>query len=255
MRRLSHIWPRASAPKKARGGDFFLAFREHWFAAMSGGVSVPFAIWSALADSTWAHLTLAACALTCAWFAAFRVWKLERERVLNLEERLSPKIDVSLDPICNGIRVVQTAINNDALSRGPDSKWVQFLVKSMTEAPLVDCEARILTVERLKTDGSTELILDEPMFLQWSNVGAGQNTKMSIPSGVTQPCNMFSISQNQTIIKPETAPYMKPRMTREIQKPGKYKFNVVVSAINTFKPVTFLLEWGGSYDQIRLTME
>jgi hypothetical protein len=69
--------------------NFTLAFRTHWFAAMSGSASVPFTILATLVDSKWAQVILALCALTCAWFAAYRVWKAEREKVIELEKKLN----------------------------------------------------------------------------------------------------------------------------------------------------------------------
>jgi hypothetical protein len=236
--------------------SFTLAFREELFAAMSGGASVPFTIAAVYVDNKYAQALLALCALTCAWFAAFRLWRPERQKVRDYEKRLMPKISVFLDPVCNGVRVVETSKSDDPLSRGSDSKWIQFLVRSVTDAPLVGCEARLLTAERLKSKEGTESILDEPMFCTWSNVDQMQSTRMTIPVGVNQPANMLSIFEGQSNLKPETAPYMKPRFLREIQKPGKYRLNVVVSAQDApVETASFLLEWGGSYNNIKISKE
>lgn len=71
---------------------FATAFRTHWFAAMSGGVSVPFTALSVFLDNKWAQLIFAVLAFTAVWIAAYRIWKPERERVDSLEERLRPKV-------------------------------------------------------------------------------------------------------------------------------------------------------------------
>jgi hypothetical protein len=68
--------------------SFTLAFRKHWFAAMSGGASIPFTALAVFVDNKWAQLVFACCALTCAWFAAYRVWKPERQRVLGMSQFL-----------------------------------------------------------------------------------------------------------------------------------------------------------------------
>jgi hypothetical protein len=236
--------------------SFSLAFREHLFAALSGGASVPFSVAAAYFENTAARIVLPACALTCVWFAAYRVWKPEREKVCELQHMLSPKIDIFLDPTNNGVRVVETSINPNPLVRGPDSKWVQFSVKSMTDAPLVGCEARLLAAERLKVGGGTESISDEPIFCRWSNTDETRNTRMTIPPGVSQPANILSISQGQATLQPETAPYMKPRFLREIQKAGQYRLKVVVSAEGAqAQTASFVVDWGGSYDLIRIEKE
>jgi len=69
--------------------DFVLAFREKWLAAMTGGLSVPFAALAAWADNQYAKLTFAALAFADVWSAAYQVWKVERERVVSLERQLA----------------------------------------------------------------------------------------------------------------------------------------------------------------------
>jgi hypothetical protein len=128
-------------------------------------------------------------------------------------------------------------------------------VRSTTDTPLVDCIARLLSAER-SLDGGVESVLDEPMYCQWSNTYEEQRVRITIPPGVTYPSNMFSISAGQTFLKPETQPYMKPRMLREIQKPGKYRLNVAVSATDApIKFISFILKWDNSYEGIALTIE
>lgn len=71
--------------------DFVLAFREKWLAAMTGGLSAPFAALAAWADNQYAKLTFAALAFAGVWSAAYQVWKVERERVVSLERQLADR--------------------------------------------------------------------------------------------------------------------------------------------------------------------
>jgi len=175
----------------------------------------------------------------------------EKNRAAAAEERLVPRILLG----CRAL-VVETLIAEQQ-KRGPDSKWVQLLVKSATDAPLIDCETRLLTVERLNDVSSTESILDEPMYCEWSNSAPEQRMRMSIPGSVNQPANMFSIHDvADPVLKPETLPHIKPGFLREIQAPGRYRLNVAVSAKDA-PTITrsFLLEWDGSYGQLIISQE
>ena len=57
---------------------------------MSGGFSVPFTALAVIADNKYAQLIFGCLAFSGAWFAAYRVWKIEREKVIELEGKLVP---------------------------------------------------------------------------------------------------------------------------------------------------------------------
>jgi hypothetical protein len=64
---------------------FARVLRAHWFAAMSGGFSVPFTAAMVYFDSKYAQSIFGALALTSLWFAAYRIWKSEHDKVVALE--------------------------------------------------------------------------------------------------------------------------------------------------------------------------
>jgi hypothetical protein len=83
-------------------GGHWLHFRERWWDAMSGGASVPFAALAVLAttpwgqdalplwaQTAWAQNVFWAAAVVCAWIAAYRVWKPERNRVIELTSEVA----------------------------------------------------------------------------------------------------------------------------------------------------------------------
>jgi hypothetical protein len=57
---------------------------------MSGGFSVPFGALAVFADNKYQQAIWAALALCALVFATYRIWKIEREKVLELQEKLSP---------------------------------------------------------------------------------------------------------------------------------------------------------------------
>ena len=74
-------------PDKPSIRGFVAAFRREWFAAMSGGFSVPFVFLSAFVDNKYARVVLLALAFSGAWFAAYRLWKADRERIIEHDQR------------------------------------------------------------------------------------------------------------------------------------------------------------------------
>ncbi len=72
---------------------FAKALRRHWWAAMSGGFSVPFTaagVYFAFVNQNGlAALAFAALAFSAVWLAAYVVWRGEREKVIGLEGRLA----------------------------------------------------------------------------------------------------------------------------------------------------------------------
>jgi hypothetical protein len=69
---------------------FAQAFRQHVLAAMSGSFSVPFTAAAVFSDSKYGQSIFGLLAFCSAWFAAFTIWKAERQKVIELEEKQSP---------------------------------------------------------------------------------------------------------------------------------------------------------------------
>ena len=61
-------------------GAFVAALLSEWATAMSGGLSVPFALAAFFFDSA-ARLLFATMALTMFWYAAYSVWRIEHDKV------------------------------------------------------------------------------------------------------------------------------------------------------------------------------
>jgi predicted membrane metal-binding protein len=106
-------------------GTFSRTFRKHWFAAMSGGASVPFTALAVFLDNRWVQLLFACLALTGTWFAAYRVWQPERQKVCDLEARLTAKINMD-DGSVRQYPTQQTMPPPLPPEEGPLCKWVQI---------------------------------------------------------------------------------------------------------------------------------
>lgn len=98
---------------------FAVAIRAQWFAAMSGGFSVPFAAFSAFSDSVSGRVVWGVLAASAFAFSAYRFWATEHDRVLELEEKLRPKISVlelheSITSFASFERTIELEIQNNS---------------------------------------------------------------------------------------------------------------------------------------------
>lgn len=90
--KLLSAWTRPVSSGPATPSGFFRALFTEWGPAMSGPLSVPFAFIAAFWESTSGKLAFGAMAFVCVWYAAYKVWQLERKKVLGYEDALRPKI-------------------------------------------------------------------------------------------------------------------------------------------------------------------
>src|SRR5260370_36304080 len=76
-------------PQRPSIKQFLSAFAAQWFTAMSGALSVPLAVLAFFVNNEAARLILACTAAICFIVAAYYVWKKERVRAIEAEEKLS----------------------------------------------------------------------------------------------------------------------------------------------------------------------
>jgi hypothetical protein len=98
--------------------SFLRALRADWFAAMSGGFSVPFTAVAVFADNKYAQAIFACMGFGSIIFASYRIWKSEHDKVLTLGLELSPiKIREIEAQEAHTRELQETRRANDPLSR------------------------------------------------------------------------------------------------------------------------------------------
>jgi hypothetical protein len=172
----------------------------------------------------------------------------------SLREQREPKIKVFLDKKHDGVKLYPSKIH---MRSGPPidglSKWIQVTVCSETDAPLIDCEARLVGVERIESKGENQNLLDQPIWCRWDDVPEPEQRRTTIRPGINQGAMLFSAFENRKELMLEVIP-AKLKLANEIQKPGTYKLELKVTAKDAPSyPASFLLEWGGSFEKIKLT--
>jgi hypothetical protein len=138
-------------------------------------------------------ITMLACFLVRLLVEASKLFYREKDRADHaegeLQLRLTPRITAFLDTDCEGIRIVGTRETQQRALAGAtgaivlppvlgrrepeQKKWVQIMVSSTTDAPLVDCEIRLMRVEPIDNDRTARAaILTESVFCKSSHAGA-----------------------------------------------------------------------------------
>lgn len=126
--------------------NFARAFRQHLFAAMSGGFSVPFTAAAVLLDNKYAQLIFGLLAFCGAWFAAYTIWKSERERVIELEAQLSPsKKQAAVDDLSHELKwAIDNLFNGKPLPQD-GGQWRVASIKALWK-DIDEWEKRIIEI-------------------------------------------------------------------------------------------------------------
>jgi hypothetical protein len=119
------------------------AFFADWGRWLSGGASIVLAVATALIPNIPAQLALATFALLCGLFATYQIWKSERQRVCELEEKLKYKIRLRLNE-----------------RKGPPSLHVQehVFVENLGPHGIEQCQVILEKVECRKGGGPFETV-------------------------------------------------------------------------------------------------
>lgn len=159
-----------------------------------------------------------------------------------LQVQNEPRIRAFLDPMDHGILTIP-ATDRNTLAR-VNSVWIQVSVEAATTAPLVDCEVRLIDMRRLNDDGTSESIVEEPVFCLWSQAHPGEERRMTIPEGVPQRVNLF-LRDSLRIIPQATVSPEKIRLTEGLAPPGRFKVSLAFTAKDT-RTIrrSYLFEWG-----------
>lgn len=99
--------------------SFLRAFGARWFTAMSGPLTVPFSVLALIVEARYQKILFGVLALSCAVFAAYWVWKVEREELIakqtELDEeragRSRPDISVEIEEVYTETTVSETGVH------------------------------------------------------------------------------------------------------------------------------------------------
>lgn len=85
---------------------------------------------------------------------------------------------------------------------------------------------------------------------------AGQEQqRLTIPARIPQAANLVWVEEGNSHLNIATT-HISYDLKEEIQHPGKYRLSLAVSAKDCLTElIAVILEWGGSYDNIKINKE
>lgn len=234
---------------------FGRVLRANWFAAMSGGFSVPFSALAVFSDQTYQQLVWAALALAAFGFAAFRIWKTEYDRTIVLQSKLdaleaAPKLRCSFsmgDPGC----VRPNTAFNLSFQDGPHPTdirriqipcdWYRVRVESGSTQRAVGCRGRLIWI---KKDGTT-VLEGEIVTLPFALAENPDAINKTIFPGAPEFLDVLGITENSVILALHKFVGASSINWDDIfSLPGEYVLRIVVVSDNAVPvSIDLLFQW------------
>lgn len=250
--------------------SFTLSFRKHLFAAMSGGFSIPFVAVAAWVDNIYAKVIFVALAFASAWFAAYMIWKGERGRVVELEEKLRPKLKWSFrmnDPLCvRPNTIITTYFANPIAGRqnmtiqpstgiqilsSIEATYYRIKVEADCLGSISNCCGYLLAIEK---DGA--IIFDgETPLLPFTPALDPDATAKTIRAGVPALLDFLYITANNEVRLPiHGAKSSSVNFDKLIAQNAKYVLRIVVTSADSI-PINIVinLNWNGDRNTAELS--
>jgi hypothetical protein len=217
--------------------EFLKAIWNGWWTAMSGPLSVPATLIAVAPLHTWlaenyvptAQTLAMATAFICAWATGYLVWKKERIRLLELEDRLTCKIRLSLkyDPtgMTTGIEIGKDQNEGDA-------PYIQVCAEPANDSTIYEARASITNIEHRSNDASGyTVITSEPSPTEWSREGI----TTTLSKGKISRLNIARYSPTENLMG-DVVPKPSFKVSQFYQKTGKvgqYRYRVHVEGRDT----------------------
>jgi hypothetical protein len=227
---------------------FVLSFRGHLFAAMSGSASVPFTIAAAFVENKFAQLLFFFCALTCAGLAAFRVWKPERERVMELENKIGPKLALSFHPEAEGLVQTPVVIRRQdpgavtPIMQTTKSSYVRIRVEALSETTVTGCTAFLVGLEKSSAgDAFVAIQLPHAILLRDS---------FDVPPKVWRTVDFLTATEGQNKLAGASEGWPLSLLDAFNEVGTTYRCRLAVNGNGITSEIKVDVIWRGQWDQI-----
>jgi hypothetical protein len=205
--------------------EFIRAILAGWATRMTGPVSVVAALASVFFSNTAARITTAVTAFLCAAYTAYAVWEAQRRKVVALEEKLDPKLNLHFDPE-----------HPSCVSRVPGSATNGMLyvrVLPTCSAQVTGCRGILKRVRELKDDTWKGTGYNEAQNLIWSNFPDPSDRLLRLDPGVDQYLDVFMIYESTGIIHPLLVANRIPVVASDaFHEGGIFRFDISVTGDN-----------------------
>ncbi|MGE3941714.1 MAG: hypothetical protein AB7H90_07420 [Alphaproteobacteria bacterium] len=243
---------------------FNRAVFSEWRRTVTGQHAAPYAVFAALAavlipifalddiEDLWIKIAVGAfiptALLVTSIVAATRsAWIIERMERQKLADRLSPKILICGED--------DDGVYDSISAKGEHFKYAQIIVKSATDAPLINCEVWVTAVYLIDRDlKNVKRLVDQPARCEWSGRNLRDNERALIPAGLSQRVRLFMMGETYSYPCPL---FGMPNtvFSLEIETPGLFRITILVAADDTkSESKSFIFSWT-EFDNMRLIEE
>lgn len=209
---------------------------------MSGPLSVPFAVLALFVEDALGRILFGMLAFVCLVVAAYIVWKKERVRAIDLEEKIRPKISLAFDATKSGCIVVSS------FNAGPQAKWFRILAQASSAGSLNGCQGRLLSIQF-----NSNIVFDsEPVRLPFAPGSHPDAYSKEIRDGISEYLDVIFITEDNQIHHCSRFGPNSIDFDEIFSRRGEYKFMVAVSSSES-RSVRYelILDWQGDWQSAK----
>lgn len=234
--------------------DFAKAVAAHWLSLMSGAPSVFLAIGAALVPDVTAKILLVAVAMFCAVAAAYFVWRVERQKVIELNARLRPRLKCAFSHDLPGC-VVRTRLEYPTGSYTEGSvgaTYFRLRIETVTDLPVLGMVANLIQISR----DSVPIYNQGPLSLCIAPAERDDPTRKDAIPSVPEYADVLAVTDDGRIIMP--LPFIPNSLNigEIFGVYGTYTFAIVVAAPGCPRATANLrFKWAGNLRAAEMSME
>lgn len=242
--------------------DFIRAFGDHWFNYMSGSLSVPAAMLALYVESPVAKLALWLTAAACIVLAAYLVWRTERLKVIQLEERLNGNLELLFEPKIPWVAKIENSnlvISPGNLIQGPSIWFLVQLYNPKSSTVAHGCRAYIRDIQfrDLPDKNFESTVFGSSQSLRWSKIMDDTAAFGPRDVGHSERClvDVLSIDpyHNRIFIKWKGDWLENKGLLDRI---GEYRLTIAASSDDSGEAhIVLLVKWSGKWDEVTVTAE
>jgi hypothetical protein len=229
-----------------------------FLAAMSGVASVPFAALAVFSDADSARTIWLVMAAVMLMFAGYRVWAVERKRVIELEERIRPKIKCSFSKTIPGCVIPKSRFfGRDGYGNTHELPLITLLricVEADCVGSVSECNGKLISIRR----GWTTIFKGDNLSLTFAPADRENPQSKEIRDQTPEYLDLLAITHENKIMI-ATQNFVVPTwvdLATMFSEHGEYIFEVVVSSPQTKAvKVNILMRWAGDFQTADFELE
>jgi hypothetical protein len=171
--------------------EFLLVIWRNWGPLMSGVFSVPFAALAVFTESTYARAIWAVMAILAFMASAYMIWARERGTVVDLQEKLRPKLKPSFD-----VADARCKRPNTMIGGRVRCDWYRIKVDAENSTNVRGCQGRLTLIKR----GDDVILSGENPVLPFAPGENADSTAKTIHPGIPEFLDFLFITDDNQVV-------------------------------------------------------